>query len=252
MSVRLSNLTVSYRRHPAVHHVSGEFAAGQATAIVGPNGAGKSTILKTMIGALRPDAGRVELGGVSRQHIAYLPQAAQIDRSLPVSVLDTVLTGTWRHMGAFGAARAQDWQAAQDALAAVGLGEFAQRPVSALSAGQFQRVLFARIMVQDAPLILLDEPFTAIDARTTHDLLALVRRWQAEQRTVIAVLHDFAQVREYFPHTLLLSREVVAWGPTAEVLTEANLQRASANVAHWHEQAPVCRVDDAAAQEAQP
>ena len=186
--------------------------AGQATAIVGPNGAGKSTILKTMIGALRPDARRVELGGVSRQHIAYLPQAAQIDRSLPVSVLDTVLTGAWRHMGAFGAARAQDWQAAQDALAAVGLGEFAQRPVSALSAGQFQRVLFARIMVQDAPLILLDEPFTAIDARTTHDLLALVRRWQVEQRTVIAVLHDFAQVREYFPHTLLLSREVVAWG----------------------------------------
>ena len=147
-------------------------------------------------------------------------------------------------MGAFGAARSSDWRAAQLALDAVGLGEFAQRPVSALSAGQFQRVLFARIVVQDAPLILLDEPFTAIDARTTHDLLHLIERWQHEQRTVIAVLHDFTQVRQYFPHTLLLSREVIGWGPTAQVLTEANLQRASANVAHWQEQAPVCRVDD--------
>lgn len=244
VSVRLENLTVSYRRHPAVHHVSGQFADGQATAIVGPNGAGKSTILKAMIGALRADAGRVDLGGLSPARIAYLPQAAQIDRSLPVSVLDTVLMGAWHRMGAFGAARSSDWRAAQLALDAVGLGEFAQRPVSALSAGQFQRVLFARIVVQDAPLILLDEPFTAIDARTTHDLLHLIERWQHEQRTVIAVLHDFTQVRQYFPHTLLLSREVVGWGPTAEVLTEANLQRASANVAHWHEQAPVCRVDD--------
>lgn len=244
MSLSLHNLTVSYLRHPAVHHVSGTFAKGDATAIFGPNGAGKSTILKAMVGLIKPDSGQVSLGGIAPDQIAYLPQAAQIDRSLPVSVLDTVLTGAWRHTGAFGAVRPADKLAAFAALETVGLAEFAQRPVAALSSGQFQRVLFARILLQDAPLILLDEPFTAIDASTTFDLLQLISRWRAEGRTVIAVLHDYEQVRAYFPYTLLLSKEVIAWGKTETVLTDAHLQRANANASHWHARAPVCHVDD--------
>ncbi|WP_028536461.1 metal ABC transporter ATP-binding protein [Paludibacterium yongneupense] len=247
MNVILDNVTVSYQRHPAVHHVCGEFAAGEATAIFGPNGAGKSTLLKTMIGALEPDSGRVLLNGFKRQQIAYLPQQSEIDRSLPVNVLDLVSTGLWQRTGLFGRVGSAGWRAARAALAMVGLEDFAERPISALSSGQFQRVLFARILVQDARLILLDEPFNAVDARTTYDLLELVRAWREQGRTVIAVLHDYEQVRAFFPQTLLLAREVVAWGPTDKVLCEANLRQAVDKAHHWHEHAAVCHVKAEAA-----
>lgn len=247
MSISLQNLTVSYQRHPAVHHVSGSFAAGDATAIFGPNGAGKSTLLKTMIGALKPDAGSVQLGAFQRRDIAYLPQQSEIDRSLPVSVLDLVCTGLWHDTGVFGGVSRRGRDRALLALEQVGLADFALRSISALSSGQFQRVLFARILVQDAQLILLDEPFNAVDAKTTYDLLELVRHWREEGRTVVAVLHDYEQVRAYFPHTLLLAREVVAWGDTAAVLCDANLKRAVDIAAHWQSQAAVCEVDGAPA-----
>ncbi|AXK39980.1 metal ABC transporter ATP-binding protein [Crenobacter cavernae] len=246
MSLVLENLTVSYQRHPAVHHVSGAFAEGDATAIFGPNGAGKSTLLKAMVGALRPDSGRAVMS-YRRADIAYLPQQSEIDRSLPINVEDLVLSGLWHRTGPFGGVGRAGIARVAEALATVGLTEFAQRPISALSSGQFQRVLFARILVQDARLILLDEPFNAVDAKTTYDLLALVRRWRAEGRTVVAVLHDYEQVHAYFPHTLLMAREVVAWGRTETVLTDANLRRAVDRAAHWQEHAPVCRVDGEAA-----
>ncbi len=114
------------------------------------------------------------------------------------------------------------------ALQTVGLQGFDQHPVGTLSSGQLQRVLFARLLVQDAPLVLLDEPFSAVDSTTTAALLALVLQWHAEGRTVVAVLHDEAQVRTHFPQTLLLARECIAWGPTPQVLSDANLQRARA------------------------
>ncbi len=241
--IALDNLTVSYQRHPAVHHVSGRFAAATATAIFGPNGAGKSTLLKTIMGALKPDSGQVTFNGISRRDLAYLPQQSEIDRSLPVSVIDLVSSGHWRQSGLFGQVGRHHDEASWDALVSVGLEDFATRPVSALSSGQFQRVLFARILVQDAQLIMLDEPFNAVDARTTQDLLQLVARWQQEGRTVIAVLHDIAQVRSHFPQTLLMAREVIAWGDTASVLTEDRLRQASETAAHWLARAPLCQVD---------
>lgn len=247
MSVRLENVTISYRRRPAVHHVSGQFADGVPTAICGPNGAGKSTILKALVGLLRPDHGHIDLGGLHYEDIAYLPQAAEIDRGLPVSVLDLVLAGHWRRSGAFRGINRQAVDAALHALETVGLSGFESRAISQLSGGQFQRVLFARILVQDARLILLDEPFNSIDASTTADLLKLIHRWHHEGRTVIAVLHDHDQVRAAFTHTLLLSREVVAWGPTAEALSPENVRRANGNVAHWDAHPPVCHRDDAEA-----
>jgi zinc/manganese transport system ATP-binding protein len=122
-------------------------------------------------------------------------------------------------------------------LSAVGLDGFGGRGIGSLSAGQFQRVLFARLLLQDAPVVVLDEPFTAIDARTTRDLLDLVRRWHDGRRTVIAVLHDFDQVRSHFPNTLLMARRQIAWGATAEVLSGANLLKARAMAEHWDEEA---------------
>src|SRR5216683_6461744 len=198
-------------------------SSASLTAVVGPNGAGKSTLLKAIVGLLRPVEGRIECRPPA--HIAYLPQQAEIERSFPISVIDTVSLGHWRRIGWAGDLSAAMRGAAISAIEMVGLRGLEHRTVGSLSVGQFQRMLFARMVVQDAPLILLDEPFAAIDTTTTMDLLALIARWHGERRTVIAVLHDFIQVREHFPETLLLAREGVAWGPTETVLTEANFQR---------------------------
>jgi zinc/manganese transport system ATP-binding protein len=239
--IELRDVTLTYDRRPAVHHLSGRFEAGSLTAIIGPNGAGKSTLLKALAGALRPSAGRLDRGGLSPRDIAYLPQQASIDRGFPITAIDTVAMGDWSASGLFGAMSRASWRRASEALAAVGLGGFETRTVGTLSAGQFQRVLFARMLMQDARLILLDEPFTAVDQRTTADLLALVQRWHAEHRTVIAVLHDFEQVRSTFPQVLYLARESVGWGPTPSVLTAANQLRARAMAETWAPDAEPCQ-----------
>ncbi|MEI6986174.1 MAG: metal ABC transporter ATP-binding protein [Rhodospirillaceae bacterium] len=238
--ISLHGVTLGYDRHPAVHHLTGGFACGSLTAVVGPNGAGKSTLLKGIMGMLRPFEGRVDLKGLRRAEIAYLPQQAEIDRSFPINVLDTVLLGHWRTTGAFRTVKAPLAAQARTALAAVGLVEFEHRPIGSLSVGQFQRVLFARMLVQDARLILLDEPFTAIDSRTTLDLLRLIEAWHGQGRTVIVVLHDFVQVRKHFPMSLLLAREPVAWGTTINVLTPENLAQAKAMSEAWDEHAGRC------------
>ena len=237
----LDDLTLGYDGHPAVHHLSGVFEPGSMTAVVGPNGSGKSTLLKGITGILRPLGGRIERGSLKISQIAYLPQQAEIDRSFPITVLDIVALGLWHRIGMFGGMKKELWEQAGQALASVGLDGFERRAIGDLSAGQFQRVLFARLLLQDCPVILLDEPFTAIDARTTADLLGVVHRWHAENRTIIAVLHNFDQVRSYFPKTLMIAREPIGWGNTAEVLTPENLQLARQMSEAWDESAAACR-----------
>jgi zinc/manganese transport system ATP-binding protein len=237
--ITLDNLTVAYDRHPAVHHVSGSILAGSLTAIAGPNGAGKSTLLKAIMGELRPAEGRIS-HRLQRTDFGYLPQAAEINRRFPISVFDAVVLGAWRSCGAFGRVLAHETGKAREALCAVGLEGFEKRHIGSLSAGQFQRVLFARLLLQDAKLILLDEPFTAIDARTTKDLLDIVARWHGDGRTVIAVLHDFDQVRAHFPQTLLIARTLIGWGPTGDVMSPANLLKARAMAERWDEDARAC------------
>lgn len=243
-AVVLDKLTVSYRNHPALHHISGRFAQGSLTAVVGPNGSGKSTLLKSIMGLL-PTQGGAAGGSVTvntpRQRIAYLPQLAELDRRFPINVCDCVLLGLWGETGAWGSVTPHMLRSAHAALQTVGLDGFERRNVGALSAGQLQRVMFARMLVQDAQLILLDEPFNAIDAQTTSELLALVQQWHRQQRTVITVLHDDALVRQHFPHTVLLARELVGWGPTAQVLTAPHLAQARAMAQAWDETAEICQ-----------
>lgn len=225
-ALAFQNLTLGYDRHPAVHHLQAEIAQGSLTAVVGPNGAGKSTLLKGVIGALEPLEGRVAFGSLSRKDIAYLPQQSDIDRTFPLSVVDLVAMGLWREIGPFGWLGRERRARVDAAIAAVGLTGFESRPIGSLSGGQMQRALFARLLLQDARLVLLDEPFTAIDARTAADLIDVVRRWHGEGRTVLAVLHDVETVRMHFPETLLLARKLVAYGPTEQVLTAENQFRA--------------------------
>lgn len=239
-AITVTNLTLTYHRHPVVHHVNGVFERGSLTAIIGPNGAGKSTLLKGLLGWLPANQGSVVWHHLAKRDIAYLPQQATLERDFPISVIDTVLLGNWRKSGWFGGVNRDARARAEAALAEVGLAGFGVRNVQTLSTGQFQRVLFARLLLQNAPLILLDEPFTAIDAKTTADLLAIVQRWQQEGRTVICVLHDFEQVRQFFPQALLLAKTCIAWGPTNSVLSPANLSRANAMAASWDDHAAVC------------
>jgi zinc/manganese transport system ATP-binding protein len=232
-AIAIEDLTVAYEREPAVHHLTGTFDSGSLTAIVGPNGAGKSTLIKTIVGLIRPDSGRIDTGNAQRRDIAYLPQVAEIDRGFPISVADTVALGLWREMGVFGGLPGDQKKRTGEALAMVGLAGFERQPIEALSAGQFQRVLFARLLVQDARIVLLDEPFAAIDERTTGDLLELIHRWHHEGRTVIAVLHDLDLVREHFPQSLLMAKRPIAWGASSEALSPEHLQKARYIAGQW-------------------
>ena len=239
----LEDLTLGYAGHPAVHHLNGVFERASLTAVFGPNGSGKSTLLKGLAGLLKPISGRITYQNCSTRDLAYLPQASEIDRTFPATVLDLVATGLYQRRGLFSAQTQSDRILIAEALSAVGLDGFQARSLDTLSGGQFQRTLFARVMLQNAQAILLDEPFSAVDAKTTDDLLSIVSRWQQEGRTIIAVLHDEHLVRDHFPRTLLLAREPLGWGPTREVLTSQSIKRARHIHEAWDEAAPDCEKD---------
>ncbi|MGK7913434.1 MAG: zinc ABC transporter ATP-binding protein AztA [Synechococcus sp.] len=225
-AIAFKNLTLGYDHQPAVIQLQTEITEGSLTAIVGPNGAGKSTMLKGIVGTLSPLSGQVSFGTIDRANIAYLPQQSEVDRAFPMSVVDLVAMGLWREVGPFGSLGRTYQARIAEAISAVGLEGFEARAIGALSGGQLQRALFARLLLQDASLVLLDEPFTAIDARTMVDLIGVVTRWHGEGRTILAVLHDFDLVRAHFPRTLMLARKLVAHGPTEAVLTAENQFRA--------------------------
>jgi zinc/manganese transport system ATP-binding protein len=242
--IEINNLTLAYQGHPAVHHVTGRFLPGSLTAIVGPNGAGKSTLLGALSGQLQAIEGSVRFGQLSNRSLSYLPQQSSIDREFPVRVLDVVLLGAWRELKSFSRATDSMRVRATEALSKVGLVGFERRFIGELSVGQLQRVLFARLLMQDASIILLDEPFNALDSRTAEDLLQVVLNWHREARTVIAVLHDMNMVRAHFPQALLLAREVIAWGESNQTLTPENLARAQQTSEYWDERAPWCARPD--------
>jgi len=225
-AVCFENLTLGYDRHPAVHHLNTEISHGSLTAIVGPNGAGKSTLLKGVTGVLSPLEGGIKIAGMKSDDIAYLPQQSDIDRSFPISVVDLVAMGLWREVGAFGRISRANRVKVDAAIAAVGLTGFQKRQIGSLSGGQMQRALFARVLLQDAKMVLLDEPFTAIDMKTMADLIVVIEQWHKEGRTVLAVLHDDDTVKAHFPRTMMLARELVAHGETHKVLTSENQFRA--------------------------
>src|SRR5690348_1011254 len=148
-ALEFRNVTLGYDRHPAVHHLSGEIGSGALLAVVGPNGAGKSTLFRGLAGILKPLSGSITLGCLDTRDIAYLPQSAEIDRSFPITAFDFAGTGLWRAAGLFGGIGRAEREKMGHALAAVGLTGFENRVIGTLSGGQLQRLLFARVMLQD-------------------------------------------------------------------------------------------------------
>jgi zinc/manganese transport system ATP-binding protein len=224
--IDLENLSVAYGERLAVEDLTGSFTPGSLTAVVGPNGAGKSSLLKAMAGILPPRTGRISCAAIATNQLSYLPQQSDLNRDFPITVAELVALGGWRSFGAFRRPPQHLAGRMAEAITATGLEGFAHRRVSDLSVGELQRALFARLLLQDANVILLDEPFAAVDARTTDDLLQLISRCHQGGRTVIAVLHDLDQVRDHFPSALLLARSCIAWSETSAVLTKDNLGRA--------------------------
>ncbi len=237
-----NDLTLGYNNHPAVHHLSGAVEAGSLLAVVGANGSGKSTLMKGIVGILHPIAGAIIRAPGTR--LAYLPQQSELDRTFPARVFDLVSLGLWPRRGLLRRHSAADRASVSHALAAVGLSGFETRGIDTLSGGQLQRALFARVLLQDADLILLDEPFNAVDAKTVAELIALIKRWHGEKRTVLVVVHDLDLVREHFPQALLLARRPVAWGQAAETLSADNLLLARRFDEAWDENAPWCAAHD--------
>ena len=204
VSIQLCNLSVHYGKFMAVNHVSLTVAGGALTAITGPNGSGKSSLIKAIAGILPPSGGHIHFQPGPRPAMAYLPQATQMQRDFPITVEDVVLTGFYPRLGEWGKIGRDHRAAARHALDRVGLDGLGRTPINQLSGGQFQRTLLARVMIQNAPVILLDEPFTAIDAETTARMVELLQDWHTQGRTVVCVLHDPVLIETYFPTTILL------------------------------------------------
>jgi zinc/manganese transport system ATP-binding protein len=221
--IKFESISASYGNHVAVENVSFDVKEGGLYAIIGPNGAGKSTLLKAIIGILPLTNGRITIDPSIATHMAYLPQQSHIDRSFPISVFDTVAMGLWQEIGPFQHYPPDATDRVHQALLEVGMSTYINRPIGSLSGGQFQRVLFARMSLQNAGLILLDEPFNNLDEPTIEDLTNIIVQWNKMGKTILTVLHDLDIVRDCFPQAVLLARHLVAFGKTEEVLTVDNI-----------------------------
>jgi manganese/zinc/iron transport system ATP- binding protein len=229
-ALEVRGLTVSYRSAPVLWEVDARFPVGRLSAIVGPNGAGKSTLLKAALGLVPADAGRVLIAGApgrdALDRVAYVPQAESVDWDFPITVREVVEMGRYRATGWFRRVSRADRAIAAECLDRVGMAGFGRRQIGQLSGGQRQRVFLARALAQRAPVLVMDEPFAGIDARTQADLLGLLGELRDDGGSVIVVHHDMAQVRAAFDWTLLLNVRTLACGPTREVLTAAALRAA--------------------------
>lgn len=237
ISIHLQNLSVSYSQNSVISKLTCHFDAPGLWGVAGPNGAGKSTLLKTLLGIQKPQGGQITFNGFCPCDVAYLAQQNQLDRRFPLTVGDTIAMGLFREVGVFNKFTHDQQEKMQSALEQVGLRSFARTPLQALSGGQFQRVLFARVILQDAPVVFLDEPFTGVDAQTISDLMKLLQLWVQEGRLVIAVLHDLDLVQDYFPQTLLLARHFYKLGLTKDVLTKDNMLAALDASRSWESMA---------------
>lgn len=230
-------LSVSYRNgHTALKDASFAIPRGTIAALVGVNGAGKSTLFKAIMGFVPAAKGEISLLGQGVKQalkaglVAYVPQAEEVDWSFPVLVEDVVMMGRYGHMGLLRRPSAADRAAVTDALARVGMVEYRTRQIGELSGGQRKRVFLARALAQNGQVILLDEPFTGVDVQTEEAIIALLRELRGEGRVMLVSTHNLGSVPEFCDQTILVKGTVLAYGPTAQIFTQDNLQMAFGGV----------------------
>lgn len=222
----IKDLTVSYNRVPAVHHLSVSFAAGSCVALLGPNGAGKTTLLKAIAGLLRSETGSVAFGGrKAEQAVAYVPQREAVDWDFPITVQALAEMGRYTSLGFWGRFGEDDARIVADALAVTELAPLADRQIKALSGGQQQRAFLARALAQQAEIYLLDEPFTGLDANARATFAAALHQLRSMGKLMLVSHHDLASVPDLFDRVLLINGELVACGPTEEAFTDENIRK---------------------------
>lgn len=231
-SVSVDSLFVSYHGKDALRGVSFTLLPGSMTGIIGPNGAGKSTLMKSLLELIPRDHGEVRILGGSvkeaRTRIAYVPQRSEIDMTFPITVIDTVLLGTYPKLGLLKRPRRQHKELAYHCLEKVGMEDFGSRQIGELSGGQQQRVFLARALAQEAELFCLDEPFVGVDAASEETIVAILKELRDQNRTVLVVHHDLSKAEAYFDGLVLLNGELVKAGPSREVCRPEILSRAYA------------------------
>jgi manganese/zinc/iron transport system ATP- binding protein len=222
-AVRLDQVSVAYGSTVVLDTLDLEIDAGQMIGLIGPNGAGKTTLLKTIVGALKPTRGTIDVLGQRignvRQRVAYVPQRRDVDWSFPITVSDVVLMGRYGRLGIWRRPSKQDRDIALQALEQVGLAGRRHCQIGELSGGQQQRVFVARALAQDADLLLLDEPFTGIDTTTQGVIFSLLYEQRQRGRTVLLSTHDLHSVEENCDQLVALNRTIVAAGPVDHVFT---------------------------------
>lgn len=225
----IKDLTVSYNRIPAVHHVNLSLPCGARVGLLGPNGAGKSTLLKTLAGLIKPETGSIEFQGHefrgSQRAIAYLPQRETVDWDFPITVRGLIEMGRYPQLGPWGKFGAEDARMVKEALEMMHLAEFANRQISALSGGQQQRAFLARAWAQQSQIYLLDEPFTGLDRNSQQHFSEAIHLLAKNHKIVVASHHELRNVPDLFDHVILLNGELVAAGPTASTFTPENIEK---------------------------
>ncbi len=236
-SIRVEGVTVTYANGvTAIRDARFHLGASSICALVGVNGSGKSTLFKTLMGFLTPSQGSVAIAGrpvkeaLKAGLVAYVPQAEEVDWTFPVLVRDVVMMGRYGHMGFLRRPRAADRAAVEQALERVGMSAFATRQIGELSGGQRKRVFLARALAQAAPVILLDEPFTGVDVKTEAAIIAILEELRSQGHLMLVATHNLGSVPDYCDQVVLFDKTVLAYGPTTEVFTEANLAKAFGGV----------------------
>lgn len=226
--LHIDNLTVAYTATPVFQNLSVAFSPGKITGIIGPNGAGKSTLIKGALGLVRR-TGSASIDSrpikMVRRKVAYVEQRAALDLTFPISVFEVVLTGTYGKLGLFKSPGQKERELVDEALAQVHLTEFKNRQIGELSGGQLQRVFVARAIVQQAEVVILNEPFVGIDMKSEEDIMRVLKGWRDNGKTIIVVHHDLNKVAKYFDELLIMNHGVIAHGPVAEVYNQANAQK---------------------------
>ena len=227
--IQIENLNVFYNQTPALSDVNLEITGSNIIGIIGPNGAGKSTLIKAILNII-PSTGISKIDNkISKENldnVAYVEQKINIDYNFPIKVRECVSLGLYSKIGILKKLKKSDWQKVDDALKLVGLEKFSNRQISELSGGQFQRVLIARCLVQDAKYIFLDEPFVGIDSVSEEIIMNTLRNLRDKGHTILIVHHDLRKVHSYFDTVLLLNKEIIAYGGTEETFTRENLTKA--------------------------
>ena len=237
ISLAVEHVSVTYPNgHQAIRDVTFTLQGRTVCALVGVNGSGKSTLFNTIMGIIRPQSGSVRVNGLPvvqamRQNgIAYVPQSENIDWHFPILVKDVVMLGRYGHMGMLRRPQAPDREAVAAALERLGIADLAERQIGALSGGQKKRVFLARALAQQSRIILLDEPFTGVDAKTEFAVMELLKNLRDEGYLMLVSTHNLGAVPQYCNEVVLINRELIAHGDINDIYTVDNLERAFGSV----------------------